>query len=586
MLLAQHRCSVASRPLTTVCCTAATPAVGSRSKITTSYSSNHSRSSVLTPTSPLTTTTQKRSYLTGGDEHVDVLCIGGGVMSASVGLLCKLLEPSWNVKIIERLESPAMESSEAYNNAGTGHAAYCELNYTSESQLETGEHHVEIAKALDICEKFHVSKQWWAYLTKERILDIPVTNWLNHTPHLSFVHGDANVAMLKRRYERLKKEPLFSSMEFTEDEKTIAEWAPLIMDGRQSGAEKLACTRVQMGTDNDWGALTGGLIAAFERAGGTFVGNWEADKLRQNSDGTWTVHQKSTYTQSGLPDLTATGLPDPFGFGSKAEVNTRANFVFVGAGGASLQLLQKAKIPEIAGYGGFPVSGQFFVCRKPEVVCRHSVKCYGKAAVGSPPMSVPHLDRRYIRGEELLLFGPYAGFSPNFLKHGSPLDLISTVNPFNVIPMVAAGGQNIDLSVYLAKELASTKAERMQVLREFFPNAQDEDWSQITAGQRVQIMKEDKAKVGIIQFGTEIIQKADRTISGLMGASPGASVSVQIALDVVEKAWPDFVQGKWKNKLEQMIPGYKKQLNENKDLYKEVALKDKAGSHSVLGIPH
>eukprot|EP00392_Amoebophrya_sp_AT5.2_P009695 g9723.t1 len=505
-------------------------------------------------------------------------------MSASVALMLKLLEPSWNVKIIERLDAPALESSEAYNNAGTGHAAYCELNYTNEVVTETGTHQVDVSKALDICEKFHISKQWWAYLTQEKILDIPVRSWMNQTGHLSFVQGKDNCEMLKRRCEAMKKQPLFDSMEFTEEEKVLGEWAPLLMDGRAPGTP-MACTQVQMGSDNDWGALTGGLIAAFQRLGGEFVTNWEADQLKQNGDGSWNVHQRSTSTNSGLPDLTATGLPDPFGFGARAECTTKAKFVFIGAGGASLQLLQKTKMPEISGYGGFPVSGQFFVCRNPEVVSRHKVKCYGKAAVGSPPMSVPHLDRRYIRGEELLLFGPYAGFSPNFLKHGSPLDLISTVNPFNIIPMCAAGGQNIDLSVYLAKELAATKEERMAVLRDFFPNAESEDWSQITAGQRVQIMKNHSSKIGVIQFGTEIIQKADCTISGLMGASPGASVSVQIALDVVmvgpaagpvivvEKAFPNFVSengGKWRPKLEKMVPGFKKLLNDDKELYKKI----------------
>ncbi|CAD7975855.1 unnamed protein product [Amoebophrya sp. A25] len=510
-------------------------------------------------------------------DDVDVLCIGAGIMSSSVALLLKLLEPSWKIKIVERLEAPALESSEAYNNAGTGHSAYCELNYTPEVQRETGAVDVDVSKAIEICEKFHTSKQWWSYLVKEKILDIPVKSWNNPTGHMAFVHGDKNVEFLKKRYEAMRREPLFSSMQYSDKEEKVAEWAPLLLDGRGVG-EPLAVTMMDCGTDNDWGSLTGGLTSAFLRAGGQLETNTEAQTLTKNLDGTWTVNCRST-----VSGMSATGLPDPFGLGAREQNTTRAKFVYIGAGGASIQLLQKSGIPEIKGYGGFPISGQFFVCRNPSVVQRHTVKAYGKASVGAPPMSVPHLDRRYIRGEELLLFGPFAGFSPNFLKRGSPLDLLSSVNPFNLIPMAAAGGQNIDLSVYLAKELAATKEERMGSLREFYPAARSEDWEQITAGQRVQIMKEHPSKYGVIQFGTEIIQAGDGTLSGLMGASPGASVSVQVALDVVEKAFGQLAAGKWKGKLEAMVPGFKKDLNLDKDLYEKIVL-GPGGTHETLGI--
>lgn len=460
-------------------------------------------------------------------------------MSATLGTLIREVQPDWSIQIFERLGRVAEESSNPWNNAGTGHAALCELNYMPEG----ADGSLSPNKAIDINEQFQLSRQWWATLVEQGVLEAPET-FINSTPHMTFVHGEANVDYLRRRYELLKDQPLFAGIEYTEDPAVIAEWAPLLIDQRKKG-EAIAATRVIAGTDVDYGAVTEQLFNGLTRAGAKLNLNHSVTKLKRRNDGTWDVHVRNSV-----------------GYGT---FMVNAKFVFVGAGGGALSLLQSSGIPEIKGFGGFPISGEFMRCDNPEVVARHQAKVYGKAAVGAPPMSVPHLDTRIVDGKASLLFGPYAGFTPKFLKRGSWFDLPGSIRAHNIGPMLAVARHNFDLMKYLIGELLASRSKKMKALREFMPTAEDKDWYLITAGQRVQVMKKDPEKGGVLQFGTEVIVGADGTIAGLLGASPGASIAVYAMLDVLERCFPEQYPA-WKKTFEKSIPNLGKRLSDDPKL--------------------
>ncbi|MDQ0895273.1 malate:quinone oxidoreductase [Agromyces ramosus] len=468
------------------------------------------------------------------EESVDVVLIGGGIMSATLGSLISQLQPDWSIRVYERLGEVAQESSNAWNNAGTGHAALCELNYMPENPDGT----VSAAKAVAINEQFQVSRQYWAYLVSIGALPEP-HNFINSTPHMTFVKGQANIDYLKKRVEALRNEPLFPDMEYTEDLDRIAEWTPLLVKKRNP-KQKVAATRVASGTDVDFGALTTYLLRDLERRGASVLTNHQVTWLKRRKDGTWKLRVR--HLVGNMPET----------------VNAR--FVFVGAGGGALALLQHSGIPEIKGFGGFPISGQFFRTTNPKLVALHQAKVYGKAAVGAPPMSVPHLDTRVVDGETALLFGPFAGFTPKFLKTSTWFDLPFSVRLHNLGPMLQVAFKNFDLVKYLVSELLASRAKKLAALREFMPTAKDRDWELITAGQRVQVMKRDPEKGGVLQFGTEIITGADGTIAGLLGASPGASTAAPIMLDVLARCFPDRIAA-WEPKLREMIPSYGRQLS-------------------------
>ena len=457
-------------------------------------------------------------------------------MSATLGTLLRQVQPDWSIEIFERLGRVAEESSNPWNNAGTGHAALCELNYMPEA----ADGSITADKAIDINEQFQLSRQWWATLVKEGVLEAPTT-FINATPHMTFVHGEANVDYLRRRYELLKDQPLFAGIEYTEDPAVIAEWAPLLIDHRKKG-EAIAATRVAAGTDVDYGAVTTQLFDGLVRAGAKLNLNHSVTKIKRRKDGTWDVHVRNTV-----------------GYGTLV---VNAKFVFVGAGGGALKLLQSSGIPEIEGFGGFPISGEFMRCDNPEVVARHQAKVYGKAAVGAPPMSVPHLDTRIVDGKASLLFGPYAGFTPKFLKRGSWFDLPGSIRLHNIGPMLAVARHNFDLMKYLIGEVLASRSKKMKALREFMPTAEDKDWYLITAGQRVQVMKKDPKKGGVLQFGTEVVVGGEGSIAGLLGASPGASIAVYAMLDLLERCFPEDYQ-RWLPTFKQSIPALGERLSDN-----------------------
>ena len=467
-------------------------------------------------------------------ETVDVVLIGGGIMSATLGTLLNELQPDWKIVVFERLSDVAQESSNAWNNAGTGHAALCELNYMPAGEDGT----VDPAKAIAINEQFQQSRQLWASLVERGVLDAPST-FINATPHMTFVRGEKDVAYLKKRYETLKDQPLFAGIEYSEDSRVINRWTPLLMTKRRAG-EPFAATRVPAGTDVDFGALTRQLFAHLQAEGAQVRTNTEVRKLKKQSDGSWLVKYRHML--------------------GRTPGQLKARFVFVGAGGWALKLLQRSGIPEISGYGVFPIGGQFLKTSDPAIVAQHKAKVYSQASVGAPPMSVPHLDTRVVDGEASLLFGPFATFSPKFLKNGSMFDIVSQVRPGNLWPMLKVAIDNPSLITYLVGELLKSHRDKVDSLRVFMPSARDEDWELINAGQRAQVMKKDKDKGGVLQFGTEVVAAADGSIAGLLGASPGASTAASIMLGLLQRCFPEQYPA-WEPQLKALIPSYGETLN-------------------------
>ncbi|MGO2004992.1 malate:quinone oxidoreductase [Arthrobacter rhombi] len=484
--------------------------------------------------------------------NVDIALIGGGVMSATLGTLIKQLEPSWDIALFENLDQAGQEASDPWNNAGTGHSALCELNYSPLG----ADGKVNPAKAVGINEQWQVSRQFYSHLVDQKRISTP-SSFINPLPHMSFVHGSDSADYLQKRYDSLRTQPLFEQMEHTEDLATIAEWAPLVAEGRNPG-ERVSASRVLGGTDVDFGSLTRQLVANLGEDGVDLNFGHKVTGLERNGAG-WTLTVKNRAT------------------GDQQTVN--AKFVFVGAGGGALHLLQAAGIPEAHGFGGFPVSGQFLRSTNEDVISRHHAKVYGQASVGAPPMSVPHLDTRFVNGKRSLMFGPYGGFSPKFLKSGSYLDLVASVRPGNLIPMLAVAKDNLGLVKYLVTEVLKSREAKNEALREYYPNASGDGWELITAGQRVQVIKKDKKRGGILQFGTEVITSADGSISGLLGASPGASTAAPIMIEVLRRCFPQNFAG-WESKLTEIVPSFGVKLNENPDLLAEVT----AATNKSLGL--
>lgn len=475
--------------------------------------------------------------------EIDVLLVGGGIMSATLGSLLQQLDPNLLIVMVERLPEVAMESSHALNNAGTGHAGYCELNYTPEA--EDGA--ISIKRALEINANFEISLQFWSHLVKKKVIPVP-QRFINKTPHLSFVWGKKNVDFLQRRHALLSQHHLFADMQYSESFSQLKTWMPLIMAHRAEN-EKIAATYVEYGTDVDFGSLAKCMIESLERE--------QNFQLMTNT---------VVRSFKKMNDIWRVGIYNKL---DRQHHTLRAKHVFLGAGGAALPLLQKSAITEGDGYGGFPVSGQWLICRKPEIVAQHQSKVYGKAALGAPPMSVPHLDARMIDGNPVLLFGPFAGFTTKFLKHGSSLDLVKSIKTNNIKSMLGAGKGNMDLTKYLVNEAFQKHEQRVAALRDFLPQASAKDWKLATAGQRVQIIKRCEQNWGKLEFGTDIVASSDGSMSALLGASPGASVSVNAMLQVIEKCFPSKLP-QWRHKLQEMIPSYGHSLIHNQLLLERV----------------
>ncbi|MDI1287066.1 MAG: malate dehydrogenase (quinone) [Reyranella sp.] len=485
----------------------------------------------------------------------DVVLVGAGIMSTTLAVFLKELQPHLKIEIVERLPGEAQESSGAWNNAGTGHAANCELNYTP----MRADGSIDIAKALEVNVEFDMSRQFWSYLIKKGAIASP-DNFIHPVPHMSFVIGADRQAFLKKRHAAMSAHHCYRGMEYSEDHKKIAEWAPLLMEGRDPG-QPVAATRIVSGADVNYGALTSDLLAYLKRMDGFAVHfSQNVTDLRRRPGGGWALDVKNKKT------------------GEKRTIG--AKYVFLGAGGGALPLLQKSGIPEAKGFAGFPVSGIWLRCGKTEVVERHTAKVYGMAAQGSPPMSVPHLDTRIIDGKRWLLFGPYAGFSTKFLKHGSLFDLPMSVRPDNLLPLLAVGRDNFPLEEYLVGQVLQSNSHRFKALRDFYPTVKTSDWEFDVAGQRVQIIRKDQAHTGKLEFGTEIVHSADSSIVALLGASPGASTAVWIMVHMLENCFHEQLVGHWVPKLKEMIPSY------GHDLKTDAALTERVrrDTAEVLGL--
>lgn len=492
----------------------------------------------------MSTTTQIQEAKTQvRSTDVDVVLIGGGIMSATLGMLLTQMRPDWSIVAYERESRVATESSDAWNNAGTGHAALCELNYTPVRPDGS----IDTSKAVLVNQQFHESRLFWSHLVEQGQLPAPET-FVRPIPHMSYVSGEDDVKFLRNRYDALKKSPLFGSLVLSEDHAEFEEWAPIMMKGRDSSTP-MAMTNSNAGTDVDFGRLTSLLFDALIAQGVSVQVNHEVKDLERRDGGTWQVRVEDRQS------------------GDRSVVTSR--FVFVGAGGRAIHMLQKSGIKEAEGYGGFPVSGQWLRCINNELIAQHRAKVYGKSQVNAPPMSMPHLDTRVIGAERGLLFGPYAGFTPKFLKQGSNLDLFSSIKPDNIMTMLSVAREEMPLTLYLIKQVMQKHISRVEVLRDFVPEANGDDWELVHAGQRVQTMKRSNGWRGKLEFGTEVVSSRDGTIAGLLGASPGASTAVSIMLNIIERCFPDEY-AEWKPRLQDVIPSHGVALGENPALLNEV----------------
>jgi malate dehydrogenase (quinone) len=491
----------------------------------------------------------------GPAADADIVLVGAGIMSATFAVFLKELEPSLRIEIFEMLEGAALESSDAWNNAGTGHAALCELNYTPERRDGS----IDISKALQVNVEFDLSRQFWSYLIRKKAIASPDL-FIHPVPHMSFVHGAAHVAFLNKRYAALTAHHLYRGMEYTEDKQTLRDCIPLVIEGRPD-SDAVAATRMITGADVNYGALTRNLIGYLQTLGG------------------FAVHYRRRVT--GLHRLDGSRWRiDAIDAASNAQTSTTAKFVFLGAGGGALPLLQKSGIPEAHGYAGFPVSGIWLRCDEAAINKRHHAKVYGMADVGSPPMSVPHLDTRVIGDTHSILFGPYAGFSTKFLKRGSWFDLFASIRPGNILPMLEVGLHNFNLDEYLVDQVVQTPKERFATLRFYYPSAQPQDWHIQQAGMRVQIIKRDPVHGGVLKFGTEIVAAQDRSLVALLGASPGASTAAAIMINVIELCFGKELAAGWKAKLEAIIPSYGHSLIDDAALTEKV----RADTAAALGL--
>jgi len=461
-------------------------------------------------------------------------------MSSTLGVLLKELKPGISIQLFEATEKPAQEASNAWNNAGTGHAGICELSYTPHLEADGT---VDVSKAISVFEDFEYSLQFWAHAVRKGIIK-ETRECLNPLPHISLVHTDEQLPYLEARYSGLKKHHFFESMKHSTDREEIRSWAPLLVDGRDE-KQAIGATYMEGGTDVNFGEISRNFCEWLDEQEHceAHFGHRVTDLKKKGKGWLVTVRDEQS--------------------GAKREVE--AGFVFIGAGGGSLPLLQKAGIPEVKGYGGFPIGGQWMITRNPEVVAKHTAKVYGQALGAAPTMAVPHLDTRVIDGERYLLFGPFAAWTGKFLNQGgSHLDLPLSVRPSNLLSLMRVGLHNLDLVKYLVQQGLQSKESRMQELYNFYPEAREDDWEVIDAGIRVQAIKQEPGEEpGIVHYGTEVLTSEDRSICALLGASPGASVSTQVMFECIKKCLPELLEDpEGQARISDMIPNWNEDLKE------------------------
>ena len=483
----------------------------------------------------------------------DVVCIGGGIMSVTLSKLLQELDPNISITIYEKLSNCALESTQSSNNAGTGHAGFCELNYTPLNNRQN----VKIDRAIKINREFDVSLQFWSFLAKKYKSFKPKA-FITQVPHISLVKGKKNILFLKQRFKALSKSRLFKDMQFTSNKAILKKWAPLV---DVESKDKIAMTRVEYGSDVDFQSLSHHMLKILS-SNKEFAlhTHHEVKLISQKEDKTWDIK-----------------IYCPI---NKESISVNARFVFIGAGGASIHLLQKSNIKNQIGYAGFPINGEWLICKNPYLTMRHFSKIYGLAGPKAPPMSAPHLDLRLINGKRQIMFGPFASFTFKFLKTGSYLDLVKSINIRNIAPMLYVFLSNLNLFWYLIKQSGHSYKEKMNALKEFYPLANEKDWKLVSAGKRVQIIKPYKKIGGKLEFGTEVVWSDDSSLAALLGASPGASTSVYSMLNVIEKSFKGRINAKvWKNKIKKMVPSYNQDLSKQPSLFN----KTRRSTYKTLG---
>jgi malate dehydrogenase (quinone) len=468
-------------------------------------------------------------------EAPDVVLVGSGIMSSTLAVMLKRLDPRLRVQIVEVASELAQEASDGWNNAGTGHAGICEMSYTPTRDPDG---RVPIARALKIFEQFEHSKQFWGAMTAAGAVGEPA-DFIHSVPHICFVKGTDDVDFLQARHAAMQEHHFFRSMQLTSDPSVIHDWAPLVMEGRAPGP--VAAT-MGAGTEVNYGLLARrlcGWLAQQEHCG--VATGWKVTRLRRRV-GQWRLALRHIAS------------------GEVRELGAR--FVFIGAGGGSLPLLQSTGLAEVAGLGGFPIGGQWLVCDNPAICARHDAKVYGATPPSSPSLGAGHLDVRRLDGQRQLLFGPFASWTTRFLKHsGSWSDLPRSIRLNNLPAMLRTAVCNRSLVKYLVSQGLQSMNNRLQAVREYYPSARLEDWRLVQAGIRVQAIK--RADHGAVYFGTEVFSPADRSLAALLGASPGASVSVSIAFEVIRTCLPQLLaSSEGRSQMREMIPTFDEDLTQ------------------------
>ena len=437
---------------------------------------------------------------------MDVIIIGAGIMGTTFATLAKELAPELNITILERLESAGEGNSWVFNNAGTGHEANCELNYTP-----VDEEVISVEKALKIHAQFNVAKQFWAHLIKKGAIKDPKT-FINQTKHCTIV-SESSIDELRLRFKEMSAHHFFESMRFSEDFDEIKSWIPYLMEGRPRH-EKMAATVIETGTDVNFGALTQQMAEhAAQDLGVKIEYGTHVKRVHKSPAGSWLVETE----RHGAP------------------VRYKADVLFVGAGGGAFPILKKSHLPFAKRFTGFPVGGRFLQAPiSAEQADHYRAKTYGKAKVGAPPMSVPHLDLRVADGQHYLLFGPFASFKPVLEKGRGFFDYLRAMRLHDIPGLLNVTLEHFPLVKYLVSETFKGEKSMFEELESFAPGLSKKfDWKPVHAGQRVQIIKD-----GDLQMGTEILVSKDKTYGTLLGASPGASVSPEVMLRCLEQLLP------------------------------------------------
>lgn len=471
---------------------------------------------------------------------MNVVIIGAGIMGTTFATLAKELAPELDITILERLDKAGAGNSWAFNNAGTGHEANCELNYTPVD----GEV-ISVEKALKIHAQFNVAKQFWAYLLKKGAIKNP-TSFINPTRHCTLV-SESSIEELKLRFNEMSAHHFFEGMRYSDDFDEIKSWIPYTMEGRPRH-EKMAATIVETGTDVNFGALTEQMAGyATSQLGVKIEYGVHVQRVHRSPAGSWLLETR----QNGN------------------AVQHRADVLFVGAGGGAFPILKKSHLPFARRFTGFPVGGRFLQAEiTEEQASQYRAKTYGKAEVGAPPMSVPHLDLRVAEGKHYLLFGPFASFKPVLEKGRGFLDYLSSMRLHDIPGLLNVAVEHFPLVKYLVSETFKGEKSMLDSLEKFAPGLSSRfNWQPVEAGQRVQIIKD-----GDLQMGTEIIVSTDKTYGTILGASPGASVSPEVMLRALEQLVPSLCAGESaKEKLKEMFPEDKLEaLINNPDHYREI----------------